>query len=446
MIITIDGPSGTGKSTVSRLLADELGFEHLDTGAFYRAFALHVSSKAKGQLNEKLVAKYLDSFDFQIFHKNQEVRYLLSNQDVTSDIRSPEISQLSSIISSFKSVRKEIVSRQREYAKKKNVVAEGRDLGSVVFPKAQIKFFLTADKEIRAKRRYQELVGKGQLDTNTTALSDVLRDISERDARDSTRSISPLICPEDAIILDTSMMGIEQVVQNLIDIYHCKIVKQNAFIKFFRSLFYNIVISSLKWFFRIFYRLKVYGKDNIESSGGIVASNHGSFFDPPILASSMPVELHFLAKAYLFKIPFLRIIIELLNAHPLKGGAGDIGVLKTVQKLIVQDKKIVIFPEGSRSKDGRIMPLKKGVASIALRAGSKIYPAFIEGANSIWGRDRKWPKIFGKIVVVFGKPLSSSHYIMLERKEAQDRLTEDLYKKLKDLEMWLAKGASGPIP
>lgn len=446
MIITIDGPSGTGKSTVSKLLADKLEFEHLDTGAFYRAFALHAMHSGIFDLQEQNIAELLATFQLDILVDHDQKKYLLNKQDVTCEIRLPKVSEYSSKISVFPRVRKAIVSLQREYASQKNIVAEGRDLGSVVFPKAQIKFFLTADKEIRAKRRYDEIIKKNPEFASDAFLEKTLSEIIERDDRDSTRKTSPLTCPEGAILIDTSEMSIDQVVSIMYAIVNFRMHRKKKIRHIFKQMFYFFVTRSFRLLFSLFYRLKVYGEKNIGPMGGIIASNHVSFLDPPILAATAKINVHFLARETLFRVPILKNLIRLLNAHPLKGGIGDLGVIKTVQRLILMQQKIIMFPEGSRSKDGELKPFKKGLANIVIRTGSTVYPVYIAGAYEIWKRTDLLPRLFGKVQVVYGKPIPASRYALLDKKEAQEALTLDLEKSLRDLKKWIEAGATGPIP
>ena len=447
MIITIDGPAGTGKSTVAKMLADRLKYEFLNTGAFYRAFAVHVKNSIDdSNVDEKQLTKLLASFSLEIVDDGMIKRYLLSKLDITESMNSSEISQLSSKISVYPKVRKAIVSLQREYASQKNIVAEGRDLGTVVFPKAQIKFFLTADAEIRAKRRFLELEECLTSGQNKESFEKILSEIVERDKRDSTRALSPLSCPEGAIIIDTTDLTADQVYHAMYQVVESHISKKKRFRNFLKSLFYKTVIHGFRFIFSVFYRLKVYGLENLQEYGGIIASNHVSFLDPPLLACSSRVQVHFLARESLFKIPILKNLIKLLSAHPIKGGVGDLGVIKIVQKLIGQKQKIIVFPEGTRSKDGKLQPLKKGVANIIVRTGSTVYPAYIHGAYEIWKKGKLLPNLFGRVTIVFGKPIHSSKYALLDKKEAQEKITQELYSSLKNLHEWILKGSKGAIP
>jgi len=209
MIIAIDGPSGAGKSTVAKLLSKELGFEYIDTGAMYRALAYKAYIKnieiAEDKIDEMLKTTTVDYSDNKIY---------LDNENVESLIRSEIISIGASKISALKNVRVKMVELQRNIAKNKNVILDGRDIGTKVFPDADYKFFITASVDTRARRRYEQLI-LSSMDVN---FNNVLEDIKKRDENDSTREISPLRKAEDAILIDTSNLNINEVVKTIADI------------------------------------------------------------------------------------------------------------------------------------------------------------------------------------------------------------------------------------
>ena len=211
MIIVIDGPSGTGKSTVAKALALELGYKYFDTGAMYRLFALYLLNEGIDIKDELVVVDRLKSFDFSIEHHDNEPHYFLVSLDVTQDIRSTKVAEASSIISSYQKVRDKMVSIQREYAENMDAIFEGRDMASVVFPNANFKFYLDANIEIRAKRRYLDMIN---IDPSTQ-IEDVKKSIEERDNRDKNRENSPLICTDDAIKIDTSDKTEKQVIDEM---------------------------------------------------------------------------------------------------------------------------------------------------------------------------------------------------------------------------------------
>jgi len=205
MIVTIDGPAGSGKSTVARLLADELNFRFLDTGAMYRAIGLAVLKAAVDEDDGEAVARIVRASEIAF----DEDRLLLNAQDVTSEIRSPDVTAVSSIIASNPCVRERLVELQREIGKQGSMVTEGRDQGTVVFPDAAHKFFVTANLEARSRRRQRELAHKGV----TQPLSVVMEQLRQRDERDETRAHAPMKPAENAIVIDTSDLTIAQVVE-----------------------------------------------------------------------------------------------------------------------------------------------------------------------------------------------------------------------------------------
>jgi CMP/dCMP kinase len=209
-IVAIDGPGGAGKSTVARRVAKELGFNHLNTGAMYRAVALAVSEAGitpDDQKIEELVAPILKSLKIEF----DGDRVLLNGRDVSPAITRPDISDLASTYSKLGPVRTRMREIQRAIGERGGVVMEGRDIGTAVFPDAEFKFFLDADLEVRATRRYAELSASGA----TINRDDVLRELRERDHRDSARELAPLRRADDALVVDTSKMEIDQVVSAL---------------------------------------------------------------------------------------------------------------------------------------------------------------------------------------------------------------------------------------
>lgn len=212
MIITIDGPSGTGKSTIARRVADKLGFNYFDTGAMYRSAAYLILKNNIHWQDTNELKNFLLNFSFAIREINKEKHYFANNEDVTHLIRTPEISKFASLISALEITREAMVEKQRIFGKEGKAVFEGRDMGTVVFPAADVKFFLIATPEERAARRYKELLEKKmQIDLET-----VLQEVIERDHRDMTREISPLIAAKDAMIIDTTALSIEEVTDKVL--------------------------------------------------------------------------------------------------------------------------------------------------------------------------------------------------------------------------------------
>ncbi len=213
MIIAIDGPSGAGKSTLGRMLARELGLLYLDTGAMYRAAALAVMRSGVSTQDSAAVAQVVTGAKINLEGDPDSLRVTLDGQDVSEEIRREEVSQSASIISTNSEVRRALVSSQRTLGERgRGAVLDGRDIGTVVFPDADVKFFLTARPEERANRRYDE----DRLRERDASYEDTLTDINQRDQRDSTRADSPLAIAADAVVIDSTELSIDEVYERMI--------------------------------------------------------------------------------------------------------------------------------------------------------------------------------------------------------------------------------------
>ncbi len=207
LIIAIDGPSGAGKSTLGKMLARELGLLYLDTGAMYRAVALAVVQSGVSAADEAAVAQVAARARIELVGDPERMRVLLDGRDVTTEIRTEQITRLSSVVSVIPAVRRDLVRRQRELGARGGVVLDGRDIGTVVFPNADMKFFLTAVPAARAQRRFEEDKRKEP----DVTFDETLADINTRDERDSTRADSPLAIAADAVVIDTTELSVDEV-------------------------------------------------------------------------------------------------------------------------------------------------------------------------------------------------------------------------------------------
>ena len=218
--VAIDGPAGAGKSTIARRLAEELGYRYVDTGAIYRTVAYFMDLWGVSPKDVDGVNRYIDELTIGIEYDEDGLQHMIMNgMDVTDDIRTQDISQKASLVSAHKVVRDVLLDMQRNVAKEHNVIMDGRDIGTVVLPNADVKIFLTASAEVRAKRRTDELLAKGQ----QADYAQTLKDIQQRDYQDTHRPIAPLKQAADAVLLDTSDMNIPQVVEAMQKIIQEKI-------------------------------------------------------------------------------------------------------------------------------------------------------------------------------------------------------------------------------
>jgi 1-acyl-sn-glycerol-3-phosphate acyltransferase len=265
----------------------------------------------------------------------------------------------------------------------------------------------------------------------------ILEDIKKRDELDSNRKISPLKKAVDAYLIDTSRLTIDQSVKKII----LKINKSKK-MKFGYKFIKILSICILK----TFYRFKIYGLENVTKKAAIITSNHSSYFDPPIITAAMKEEVHFLARAALFKIPIFKTFIKNLNAHPIHANESNLKTFKTVDQILKSGKKIVIFPEGTRSKDGEIQELLKGVAFLVNLTKTDVLPVYIHGAYDVWGRDRKFPKLFGKISCVFGKPIRYEEFENLEKSKKNEYILSRIKDSFYKLKSFSENDFKGPIP
>jgi len=212
LVIAIDGPAGAGKSSISKALTLKLGYSLLDTGAIYRSLAWKANEKNVSWQNEEELAVLAEELDIAFKLMGDKNHVFLGSQDISNEIRTPEISKGASLVSSHPKVRKALLGLQRKLGTSGGIIAEGRDVGTVVFPSADIKFFLTASSKERAKRRTQELKKNGK----SAEFSNVLKEIEERDRRDSSRDCAPLKAADDAIMIDSSSLTLDEVLEKMI--------------------------------------------------------------------------------------------------------------------------------------------------------------------------------------------------------------------------------------
>ena len=218
--IAIDGPAGAGKSTIAKRLAKELGYQYVDTGAIYRTVAYFLDLWGISPKDIDGITRYIDELTINIEYDEDGLQHMIMNgMDVTADIRTQDVSQKASLVSAHAIVRDMLLDMQRDVAKQYNVIMDGRDIGTVVLPKANVKIFLTASAEVRARRRTDELIAKGQ----KANFEQILKEIQQRDYQDTHREVAPLKLARDSVKVDTSEMDIDQVVAEIKSIVGKKI-------------------------------------------------------------------------------------------------------------------------------------------------------------------------------------------------------------------------------
>jgi len=447
MIITIDGPSGTGKSTVAKRVAEKLGMTYFDTGAMYRAVTWLFLKNGIDLENPEQMAKHLETFEYLIRQIDDTSHYFVGEEDVTDIIRSKEVNAAVSAVAAKEIVRKKVWAIQRANAEKVSAVFEGRDMGSVVFPKAEVKIFLDANPEIRAKRRLDEMRKKWPIEAEGFDASKMEEELKRRDTYDSTRKLAPLKCPKGAVKIDTSDLTIDEVVNQIVAVQQ-KTIKELVPSWLHSKVmhpFYRFTLCVAWGVFRLLYRHQIYGLEHYIKRAAIIAPNHTSYWDPPLVAVSWPEEVHFLAREGLFRNPVFGAFIRKMNSHPVSGDVGDVSVFKTIIELLKEGKQLVLFPEGGRT-EGELGEIKPGIGMLVMRSNAVIVPTYIHGASRIWGRKKKFPKLFGKTAVVFGTPIAWESFSHLEKKEAQIAIADALHTSILKLKEWYDSGQIGIPP
>jgi len=388
MIVTIDGPAGSGKSTTASRLALRLGLRYLDTGAMYRAVTHAVLQRGIDPEDPDAVSAVARSIRLELRSIDGNLVLFLDGKNVEQAIREPAVSKTVSPVSRHPGVRAEMVRLQRAIASRGGIVAEGRDTGSVVFPYAHVKIFLVADLGARAERRRMQLREMG-IDQR---IDEIAENITTRDAIDSGRQHSPLVKPAGAVTVDTSLLTIEQQVSEIERLVRREAARlarlsvpsggRNSFEKM--RGYYRISHLLVRGFFRLFFGLEIYGTANIRyRENFIFASNHRSYFDPPVVGCALRREVSFVAKKELFKNKLFGWLIRRYHAIPVDRNEIDRGTMKLILGKLSGGESILLFPEGTRSRDGAIGPFKAGLGFLSMQSGVCIVPVFVTGTDAM---------------------------------------------------------------
>lgn len=399
--IAVDGPGGAGKSSVCKEVARRLNLLYIDTGALYRTVGLYIKRAGIDPDDRDAVAAALPALSITVRAEQGRQIISLDGNEVGDEIRTQEISMYASRVSAIPAVRAKLLDYQRSFAEEYDVILDGRDIGTVIFPDAEVKIFLTASPEARAHRRYLELQAKGVDVTE----EQVLAEMNERDRADSTRESAPLAAAPDAVLLDTSDLDFEGSIDAVISLIKArryaltpeqakKVKKQKRSYRFF--------YYTLGWIIRFFHRIKVTGRENIpRSGGGILCANHIAILDIFSIGASVPRPINFLAKRELFKIPILSSLIRSAGAIPLERKKTDLGAIRRSTELAANGNLVAIFPQGHRQpgKNPADTEYKSGAALVAYRSGVPIIPICIK-------MKRQKYRIFRRTEIIIGKPLS----------------------------------------
>lgn len=388
--IAIDGPGGAGKSSVAKAVARELGIIYVDTGALYRNVGLFMLSEGIDPKDTDSVVANLDKITLEMKFIDGKQLILLNGKDMDDAIRTPEVSMAASAVSAIPAVREYLLNMQRDTAKKNSVIMDGRDIGTVILPNAEVKIFLTASPEARAERRYKELLARGNTDVS---YEQVFAEMVERDTNDSTRATAPCVQAEDAILLDNSNLTAEETCQAVL-----KIIKKKSKQKLNLYSFLKPIVAPI---YRLVMRVKAVGVENVPKDGGLVlCANHIGAIDVISIAVVCPRQLTFVAKKELFSVPLLGSLIKGLGAIKVDRGAGDVGAIKASVAAAEAGKVLSIFPQGHRypGVDPAKTPIHHGAGLIAYHSGCDVLPVCIKLKGGRYGFLRKTEIIFGEVI------------------------------------------------
>ena len=446
--IAIDGPAGAGKSTIAKAVAKDLGIIYLDTGAMYRATAYLALQKGIDPKDEQKVSEMLEDLKMDIVYKDGDQRIIVNGIDATPYLREHYMSKAASDISALPCVRYKMVDLQRDFASKNDVVLDGRDIGTFVLPNANCKFFLTASPEERAQRRMKDLEEKGEKVDYQTLLSDII----QRDYNDSHREVAPLKQADDADFVDTTQMSVEDVVAHVKEVVHIKTKNANsteqnaektstiipssemdkktlARIKTYykpekRFTFYRFLRVMERPIQMLVWPTKVIGAENVKKvKGALFTCNHYSKMDSMIPYFVLfKKEAHALAKYELFTNPVAGWFLHKMGAIPVRRGEADIEAVKQVLRVLKDGKQLLIFPEGTRNKEGtqQMAEFKTGTARFAIKAKVPVVPMIYYQS----------PKAFRKNWLYVGEPFSLEEFYGARTIDENHAATEVIKEKM----------------
>jgi cytidylate kinase len=414
LVIAVDGPAGSGKSTVSRAVAERLGLRYLDTGAMYRAATLAALEDGVDLADPGALAALVGQLDLEVSTDPGAPAVRLAGRDVSARIREPDVTGAVSVVAAVPAVRADLVARQRQLAGTGGIVVEGRDVGSVVLPGAPVKVYLTASPERRAERRAAEHGVSAPADVAATAAA-----LAARDLRDSTREHDPLRPADDAVLLNTSDLGVDEAVEHILRLVTSASSGQvstfpsspsdakgstyrlsPAMFRAIRLLAGTVV--------RLLFRLRVHGAERIPRTGPVlIAGNHSGFLDGPLVVIFTPRQVAVLAKIELFHGLLGKVLLA-ARQIPVRRGRPDRAALRASADVLRRGEVLGIFPEGTRG-EGTLQEVQHGAAYVLIRSGVTdvpIVPVVCRGTSAALPKGSHRPRWRAPIEVVFGEPFT----------------------------------------
>lgn len=424
-IVAIDGPAGSGKGTVTKILAKKMKLTSIDTGAMYRCVTLAIIRNNIDLNDIDKIKELLETIKIELIEEKNKQIVKLNGEDVSKEIRENPVNQKVSIVSAIKEIRLKLVELQREMAKTQDIIMEGRDITTVVFPNADLKIYMDADLEERARRRFEQNKSKNIECT----YEEVLEDMKKRDENDKNKEMGALKIADDAIVIDSTNLTQKEVVKKIE-----KLIKKEKKTNKLEPKIYaqrpentrkkvvrKIVKTFLSSLYRIFYRIEITGEENkqkaAKSGGYIICANHLNYLDAAAIVLLSKEKIRFIAKHDLGRIAILRWLEHLFDIIPIKRNSQDMEAMKRCMKALKNNEAIAIFPEGTRKGMEKNAKIKNGAAFLAIKAGCPVVPVGISGTF----------KLFSKIYINYGEPIDMSKYkVKGKEKELQEQATKEI--------------------
>jgi len=402
--ITVDGPAGSGKSTIARLLAETIGHNYVETGATYRALGWLALERGIPLDDGARLRGLAIAQPTMLSYDDERWCVRIAGHDVTDAIREPRIDDAASKAASHPEVRDVLIARQRQLSIARDSVLDGRDCGTVVRPDADLKIFITADLEERARRR-----GGQQTQLGTTADSDVANALAARDARDAKQSGAA----DDAILVDTTHMGIDETVDHVVNLWlerrRALLDREmtqgrsaRAWIENESGLAnFDKVLGRTRRIWEKGFRLEAVGTERVPDRNCLFIANHASMWDPAFLITPLNRVIRYMGKAELANNRYVKNMADAIGFFPVRRGSGDRVALHIGEEVLRRGDSLGIFPEGTRVYEGRLARPRQGAARLALITGVPIVPVAIYG--------NRWSESLFKVTVAFGRPHDFSH-------------------------------------
>ena len=421
-IVAIDGPAGTGKGTMAEILSKKYNLVNIDTGAMYRCVTLEMLNKNIGLDDDEKIAEMLKTIKIEMSNDGGKQRVLLNGEDVTQQIRSQEVSANVSPVSSIKQIRLAMAGLQRKMGQGKDVIMEGRDIGTVIFPTADVKIYLDANVEVRAQRRFKQNQEKG-IDMS---YEEVLDNIKKRDKNDMEKEMGALKVAPGATVIDGSNMTIKQVEKNISKIIDKKIKDKKKEEKMYKirpettwkKIERAIIKKIIYAFYKLAFRIEKVGEENVPMEEPIIiCANHLNMWDAVGLVTATKRRILFIAKEDLFNNGFLNWIAHVFDVIPIKRGMRDMEAMKRCLGALKEGKAVGLFPEGTRRGLEKGAKVQNGAAYMALKTKVKVVPVGIQGTF----------KPFTKVTLNYGKPIDYTKY------DSKNPEKEDLEQATKEI-------------